>query len=183
MSRVRDLLTGRKEGGRTNTPADASAAAVPQATATDPQPSAQGLKNSRASADEYFERLDAAFAGLNSSTTSTASPIMSPQNVQPTPVKVSPSLTPISFEPPPAQPGGNRLADAFTALLAAEQAQPAVPAAPLTQSLSDAMIDEIARRVVARMGDDAMRQAVLQAAERLVREEIERIRRGRGSGA
>ena len=41
------------------------------------------------------------------------------------------------------------------------------------------MIDAIAARVIARMGDDKMRTAVLDAAERLVREEIDRIKNAR----
>ena len=44
-------------------------------------------------------------------------------------------------------------------------------------SLSDETIDEITRRVIARMGDETMRRAVLDTAEKLVREEIERIKR------
>ena len=38
-------------------------------------------------------------------------------------------------------------------------------------------MDDAVRRVIARMGDDAMRRLVLDAAERLVREEIDRIKR------
>jgi hypothetical protein len=44
------------------------------------------------------------------------------------------------------------------------------------EALPAEVIDEIARRVIARMGDDSMRAAVLDAAERLVREEISRIK-------
>ena len=40
------------------------------------------------------------------------------------------------------------------------------------------MVDEIVRRVIARMADQAVRETVLDVAERLVREEIERIKRG-----
>ena len=66
------------------------------------------------------------------------------------------------------------LQDAFAALLAAEQA----PAAAHVdaEAIPAEVIDEIARRVIARMGDDSMRAAVLDAAERLVREEISRIK-------
>lgn len=65
------------------------------------------------------------------------------------------------------------LAEAFAALLSAEQGQPVVPAAA---AISDDHIEEIARRVIDRMGDDSMRRAVLDVAERLVREEIARIK-------
>jgi N-methylhydantoinase B/oxoprolinase/acetone carboxylase alpha subunit len=49
----------------------------------------------------------------------------------------------------------------------------------------DDMIEDIVRRVIERMGDNTMvRQAVLEVAERLVRQEIERIKLGaRGSPA
>jgi len=46
-------------------------------------------------------------------------------------------------------------------------------------TLPDAVIDAIAARVITRMGDDKMRAAVLDAAERLVREEIDRIKNAR----
>ncbi len=68
------------------------------------------------------------------------------------------------------------LADAFAALLAAEQ-KVGVPAAPpAASSLDEAAIDEIARRVASRLTGDAVRSTVLDVAERLVREEIERIK-------
>jgi CheY-like chemotaxis protein len=83
------------------------------------------------------------------------------------PLKNSPTLPP--------------LADAFAALLAAEKggtmspgaAWPAVPSSP---AASDEMIESIARRVLERLSDAVVRQTVSDIAERLVREEIERIR-------
>jgi GTP cyclohydrolase I len=67
------------------------------------------------------------------------------------------------------------LANAFTALLAAEQStQPAgVPAAA---AISEASIEDAVRRVLVRMTDDLVRRIVLDTAERLIREEIERIK-------
>jgi len=53
------------------------------------------------------------------------------------------------------------------------------PSATAPEALSDATIDAIAARVIARMGDEKMRAAVLDAAERLVREEIDRIKNAR----
>ena len=75
------------------------------------------------------------------------------------------------------------LADAFTALLAAEQ-KIGVPAAPLRPgsepgertAIDDRLIDEIVERVIAKLGSDAVRATVLEVAERLVREEIEQIK-------
>ncbi|HXW07714.1 MAG TPA: response regulator [Vicinamibacterales bacterium] len=80
-----------------------------------------------------------------------------------------------------SQTGGPSLTDAFAALLAAEQGHPVpvelfAPAAPAAPTISDQLVDEIAARVIARMGDESMRRAVLDAAERLVREEIDRIK-------
>ena len=77
------------------------------------------------------------------------------------------------------------LADAFAALLAAEQgATPGIspwPAAPTaTATVSDDTIELITRRVLDRLSDAVVRQTVSDIvstiAERLVREEIERIK-------
>jgi CheY-like chemotaxis protein len=73
---------------------------------------------------------------------------------------------------PPMPP----LADAFAALLAAERGQPVVPSAHRAAAISDEQIDEIVTRVIERMGDQSTRRTVLEAAERLVREEIQRIK-------
>jgi CheY-like chemotaxis protein len=66
------------------------------------------------------------------------------------------------------------LADAFAALLAAELGPASSPAGPV--NVSEEAMEEIVRRVLARMTDDAVRAIVLDVAERLVREEIERIK-------
>jgi CheY-like chemotaxis protein len=65
------------------------------------------------------------------------------------------------------------LANAFTALLAAEQSMPAGPA-PVT--MTEASIEDAVRRVLVRMTDDLVRRIVVDTAERLIREEIERIK-------
>jgi hypothetical protein len=65
---------------------------------------------------------------------------------------------------------------AFSTLLSTEQHTPAASPAIRLDSLPDEVLDEIARRVIARMSDESMRVAVLDAAERLVREEIARIK-------
>jgi CheY-like chemotaxis protein len=87
------------------------------------------------------------------------------------------SLPPVAQPPVPAPaPAAPRvtLASAFTALLAAEQsAQPAQAAAP---ALTEASVEDAVRRVLVRMTDDLVRRIVLDTAERLIREEIERIK-------
>ena len=70
------------------------------------------------------------------------------------------------------------LAEAFAALLSAEQGHRIAPSAPAAPIVTDQMVDEIVRRVIARMGDQAVRETVLDVAERLVREEIARIKGG-----
>jgi hypothetical protein len=66
------------------------------------------------------------------------------------------------------------LANAFTALLAAEQS--AHPAGAPLGGVSEASIEDAVRRVLVRMTDDLVRRIVLDTAERLIREEIERIK-------
>jgi len=86
--------------------------------------------------------------------------------------------------PPPVPPAAAiappSLVDAFAALLAAEQRTAIAPsAAPETRqaSVDDALIDAVTQRVLARLNDETVRPAVLEIAERLVRDEIERIKK------
>jgi CheY-like chemotaxis protein len=97
------------------------------------------------------------------------------------------------FETPRAQAAASAiapstfppLADAFAALLAAEQGEssdaPVWPAA-LTPAaaVTDDLIEQVTRRVLERLSDRVMREAVAEkisaVAERLVREEIDRIK-------
>lgn len=79
------------------------------------------------------------------------------------------------------------LGDAFAAILAAETADPALPSTwsapaptPAAPVITDDVIDRVSRRVIEQLTDRVVREAVAEAvsgiAERLVREEIERIR-------
>jgi len=68
------------------------------------------------------------------------------------------------------------LAQAFAALLAAEQARPVSPSTVGQATVSEEKVEEIVRRVIARMSEQAVRETVIGVAERLVREEIERIK-------
>ena len=84
----------------------------------------------------------------------------------------------------PAAP--TSLASAFAAILAEERGEGAasLPAGPkLPATIPDALIEEIARRVVATLTDKVLREEVtarvLEVAERLISEEIERIKAGR----
>jgi CheY-like chemotaxis protein len=88
----------------------------------------------------------------------------------------------------PATPlgsGGNVILDAFHALLAMEQGEPRPamraqgPAAPAAV-VTDELVDEVARRVVERLAPntarDLVKQVVAEVAERLIREELARIK-------
>ena len=110
-----------------------------------------------------------------------ASPVM--------PSAASPA-TPVNAVTPPAALNplsGVSLDQAFAALLAAEQGQaPSLSPRRLESAprewpdpVPDAVIDAVVSKVIARMGDESMRSAVLDAAERLVREEIDRIKNAR----
>jgi hypothetical protein len=114
----------------------------------------------------YWDRLDAKFASPN------ASP------------------------PPPEQPSADEapalIAEAFAALLALEDGQPGAhpvrlttgadqPPPPVEPKITDAVIEDVVRRVIERLGPDAVRAVVVdvvsQISERLVKEEIDRIRK------
>ena len=173
--------------------------------------------------DRYFDRLDRAFANLASghvddesrpmpapppaeidwfSTTAPSQPAATQAAVDrldgPDPkaeeaAAVAPPARSVEgFLPPSASLPP--LADAFAALLAAEQAVPvppaapwptvgesAPPAAPQEINLSDDVIEDIVKRVLERMSDRLVRETVAniasETAERLVKEEIERIRK------
>lgn len=93
----------------------------------------------------------------------------------PTPMPF-PAAAPIPQPAAPPLPPAPKvtLANAFTALLAAEQT--AQPAAAPAATLSEASIEDAVRRVLVRMTDDLVRRIVLETAERLIREEIEKIK-------
>ncbi|MGE5815837.1 MAG: response regulator [Acidobacteriota bacterium] len=116
-------------------------------------------------------------------------PLPSPAASQPSPaaVPIEPRIEPerlasevptIAPELSPA-PQAPELADAFAALLAAEEqfgaaAAPSMPAGPAPTG--DAAIEAAVRRVLARMTDETVRAIVLDVAERLVRAEIDKIK-------
>ena len=93
----------------------------------------------------------------------------------PAPASAAPSATPplAAALPMPS------LAEAFAALLSAEQNVSLAPSGVRPAGgggVSESMVEDIIRRVVARMTDQAVKSTVVEVAERLVREEIERIK-------
>lgn len=68
------------------------------------------------------------------------------------------------------------LAGAFSALLAAEQARPfGVKGLSQSPALTEAVVEEVVRRVVSRVTDEVVRKVVSETTERLIREEMERF--------
>jgi CheY-like chemotaxis protein len=169
-------------------PAGPSDASAPESRlATDPEHLAAATSPAaNQSVDEYFDRLDAAFATLNASAVLPAQP----PSGMPSPVAAS-SLT--AFESPhsPAPAGDQTdapvmsqplsLADAFGALLGIEEGHPP-PVLPDTWSatVSDDVIEQVVRRLTDEVSERIVRQLapdiVSRVAERLVREEIERLK-------
>ncbi len=99
-------------------------------------------------------------------------------------------FVPAPAPPPPAPPKPATLpplSDAFAALLAAEQGSPHPPTAPVwpatappALAITDDVIEDVTRRVLDQLSDQVVRQTVAdivsKVAERLVSEEIERIK-------
>jgi CheY-like chemotaxis protein len=119
----------------------------------------------------------------------------------PVPSVSAPAVSPVSARTVSPSAGAASstfpsIADAFAAILAAEQAEPssaarpvwpilqappvAEPTPPVPLELTDEEIDRIVGRVIDRMSDRVVRETVTgiasDTAERLVREEIERIK-------
>jgi hypothetical protein len=136
----------------------------------------------------YWQRLDAKFASLNAP--SPSAPVAPSE----------PPVSPAAFAEPPASPrpvapASSLIAEAFAALLALEDGQPGAKPVRLTTDdghpppaaepvITDAVIEDIVRRVVDRLGPEAVRAVVVdvvsEVSERLVKEEIERIRNQHG---
>ena len=109
-------------------------------------------------------------------------PLAPPTPARSVPVSLSPLPTPVPTPAPTAtQPAPVSLAEAFATLLAAEHGQASAPVA-FRQNVAPApdVVEDIVRQVLDRLHQDDMRRAVLDVAERLVREEIDRIKRTNG---
>lgn len=231
INRVKDLLAGRRPASLWSTPPGPTGTVVAPHAGGGPMGVVSGMvpppghnassaaaSSGADSLDEYFDRLDAAFAEGEPSAPSKPEPpakvaafpapdqesefgnwdipmerskaaatqpaeaALSPtQPAVPAPVEritteapaVAPELSPVAQSP--------ELADAFAALLAAEQ-QFAAPDAALAPSdtaasrIDETAVEEVVRRVLARMTEETVRATVLDVAERLVRAEIDKIK-------
>jgi CheY-like chemotaxis protein len=169
IATVRDLLSGKPAA----TPLAASEAllqAPPSATTP------------TGSADDYFDRLDKAFATLNTSLEPRAQSRQGPHGATRAPEAPEEPAAPRAPEALD-RPRSTALADTFATLLAVEQGElPPSALLPSPRDGEDELVDRIARRVVEQLGDRAVRDLaadiVSRTAERLVREEIERIKTG-----
>ncbi len=207
ISRVKDLIAGRHPVRKMPAPPTAAphTPETMRAAAAAPAPPAvhaddRGTQPAAGAIEEYFDRLDAAFASfdappaapphgesLNRSRQSQAPPpdqsgladelanwdpdLVSARRSRPD------TATPEQSAPRPAADAPvPTLAEAFAALLAAEQGQAVAPAAVPREAVAADVIEQVTRRVIERMSDAAVREIVLDVAERLVREEIDRIK-------
>ena len=194
ISRVRTLLAERRTRptlaageGSAPRPGGEAATIVPALVAPvvpgGPPPAAPQTRTQ--SVDDYFERLDAAFASLNAQLDDTQTPQAATRPGEDAPAAAAPppalAETPAttSSEPPAGVPLS--IADAFDALLGVEQgaAPPVLPDAWMPV-VTDDLVEQVARRIAEHAGDRIVRdlapRIVSEVAERLVREEIARIR-------
>jgi CheY-like chemotaxis protein len=243
ISRVKDLIASSR-GASHHRPAaipalsvterrarngEAMANSVPPAV-TIPQPSAAILESrdrrGESKLDDYFERLDAAFAQLGNdpepatpahasahdefdggdvptlesllgarSSSHFAEPV---PPAAPSPIELTaydpsqPQAAPVTHSPfgvgESSQPrdGRNLVADMFAALFAVEQGESIAPATsfptprPQAPAVTDNLVDEVTRRVIERLAPEAahdlVAQIVSEVAERVIREEIARIK-------
>jgi len=113
---------------------------------------------------------------------------LAPPPMEPAEMAATLTSAPAPIDAPPAT-GRSIVADAFSALFAMEQGEPGVVPVRLggngsAPAITEPMIDDVARRVIQKLAlgsSDQMqtlvRDVVSSVAERLVREEIDRIRR------
>jgi CheY-like chemotaxis protein len=235
IGRVRELLGRSANTLATATAAPAAEAAVAQAgdasaSFSVPVATAEAPTERDPRVEDYFDRLDAAFANLTNSPVP-PSPMSASQDandldwmnlyasddaaaaakqpelpVEPQSFVVADELAaePLAprepFEPldrssvvplPLTPRGLPSVADAFAVILSAEQSgarpewpalQPAAPPAPapVEPVITDDVIERVARRVIEQLSDQIVRETVAniasEMAERLVKEEIERIK-------
>jgi CheY-like chemotaxis protein len=206
INRVNELLSGHRPTARPQAAArqaPASEPSAPQAAARASgamEPATTALfENSGGALEDYFDRLDAAFSNVGAPL-SAQPPKLEQRRMEqedlsaavnelprPLPEAAAIENEMSRWDPdlggdfvPAGQPEPQaHLADAFAALLAAEEGHSTPYSSPAV--LSEETIEEIVRRVIARLSDESMRRVVVDTAERLVREEIDRIKRAANS--
>lgn len=149
VARVKELIGGAAKPPVATAPAapwPAERVAPPPAGESSGQPTAASEAPWDATVDDYFERLDAAFAHRSAN---------------------------------PRPPGREEPESVPTLDSVLEPPSPKGPSAPEV-AVTDALVTEVTRRVVERLGPQTVRDVVADVvadvAERLIREEIARIR-------
>jgi hypothetical protein len=120
--------------------------------------------------DAYLERLDHLLT-----TRAPAPPVAADEG----------AAAPAAGSAPAPPAAASLVAEAFAAILALEAGEPGAQPVRLVTGdseprITEALVEELTRRIIERLAPDAARAAVAdvvsEVAERLVREEIERIR-------
>ena len=208
ISRVKDLIAGRRPVQKLPAPQSLPPTDTTHGAAPVPAADAGVLPATVAasgSVDEYFDRLDAAFATLENQPPPRAesSEVRRPatlpvvhsglghelahwhpdldarpdeadsdhfprEDAQP----AAPVATSVAAAPSPLP----TLAEAFAALLQAEAGRTVTAASVSVSALDDELIEQVTRRVIERLGDRMVRDVVIEVAERLVADEIARIK-------
>lgn len=232
ISRVKDLIAGRRPVQKMPPPQpmpvpSTDAMRAPASTrASDPPGSAQVSSSTpgqvSGSVDEYFDRLDAAFASLDSQPPSRpgtiearrpatlpggantalghelanwnpelddqegeTEPATSPRDDEGSSVRQDRGSPQTSENAAPSLAGLSQsaaaaplptLAEAFAALLVAETGRTVAPAPLSRNAVDDDLVEQVTRKVVERLGEGLVRDVVIEVAERLVAEEIARIK-------
>lgn len=184
VSTVRSLAESTRQA-----PAAKRGQALPETPPDSPKPADEpgSTGSGSGSLDDYFERLDAAFATLRTRRPPEGRPAPPLADAAaPTPVADVPTVDGVlgvggvggSAAPGTPSPRGVDPAPARAPAVSAVPAMPPVAAVP--PELTDEQVERITRRVVERLGRDAVRDVVedvvSEVAERLVRQEIDRIR-------
>jgi CheY-like chemotaxis protein len=169
-----------QEGGTTDAREGGTAAAGESAG---PPAEVPGRDASRDPLEAYFDRLDAAFASFAASPARRKDAEGGERSATPAAgdAAAAPGDPLAAWDPGFHGGSASRwqpsLANAFVAMFAPERGA----ATPGPAQIPGEIIDEIARRVVARLGEESMRRLILETAERIVREEIEKIKQASGS--
>ncbi|HVC20284.1 MAG TPA: response regulator [Vicinamibacterales bacterium] len=175
VRRVRELLA--RATARPPEPENAP----PPAT---PAPAAAPAATPVAALDDYFAQLDASLSALASGPVPAAPDVIEAPAFEVAFVPPAPSDSPaIAFDAvapaPEESKAGRSMADAFVALLDAERRSAGGPGGP-GLVVDEALIEEIVARVMRRLADQGVRHVVAdivsQVAERMVREEIVRLK-------
>jgi CheY-like chemotaxis protein len=177
ISRVKELLAGAGRVFQASAPSAPGGARPDGALRTPDQPASARVAGgdpavAPGSLVDYFDELDAAFArlpGARADAPAALEEFLPERRSAPAPLPSGPAL--------PA------LAEAFAALLAAEQ-NPSAPSGtapwPPPLAITDELVERVAHRVLEQLSDRVVRETVADLvstiAERLVRDEIERIK-------